>query len=926
MNVLFIDWRFKLLSANSRVNRKNQKKNAKSKPKKPIWKKIIKFIMLCFLLAVIGIGAVIAYFIVTTPKLDSDKLQIPYATQYLDQNGEEFADKGEENRKEIEYEELPEELIDAVVATEDSRFFEHKGIDIRRIGGAIKANITRGFGSEGASTITQQVVEQMYLTPNKSIKRKVQEQWLALKLERKYSKEEILEMYLNKIYYGSNAYGVGKGAETYFGKDDLSDLNLVESAMLAGLPQRPSGYNPFEHPENMQKRMDTVLTLMERHGKITADEADEARDTDVTSVLSDEKTDSNPYDAFIGKVDKELEEKLDDPNLNATGLKVHTTLDTDAQDNVEELLSDSENNPIQFPDDELQAGMIVLDTKSGAVRAIGGGRDRETGDLNYAFGFPRQPGSVFKPLMSYAPAIENEQYSTYHQLDDDQPYDIGGGNEVRNWNRQYKGWMTMRNALNQSLNVPTLKLAEDVGIDQSQEFVEGLGIDFGDESAVLADAIGDGTDTTPMDVAGAYAAFGNEGMYTEPYTVTEVEFPDGETMDLEPESEAAMSDYTAYMMTDMLKSVITEGTGKEANIPGLDVAGKTGTTNPPGSEGTNNSWFAGYTSDYTVSVWTGYEDNKESMDNTKIPHQLFKQTMQRLAENKQPEAFQKPDSVVELEVENGSRPAALPSDNTPSDKLITELFVKGNEPTDQSDEYEDLEAVSGLKAEFKDDDESIDIKWDYDKEDDIVYEVAYKEDDGDSQDLTTTEDKEATLTGVDKGKKYTIEVVAKNEETDTSSDPASTTVDLSDETVEPVSDLEASYDESDEKITANWSHEDSDATFEVDVNGKTETTSSTSIDIGDVSSGNTYTIEVIAIIDDNESDASSTEVTIDDEDNDEENENNENDDNNNDEKDDENNSNEEEEDAEENNDENDENNNENENNENNNENENNNND
>src|SRR5699024_5281481 len=188
-------------------------------PKKPIWKKIIKFIMFCFLLAVIGIGAVIAYFIVTTPKLDPDKLQIPYATRYVDQNGEEFADKGEENSKEIEYEELREELIDAVVATEDSRFFEHKGIDIRRIGDAIKANITRGFGSEGASTITQQVVEQMYLTPNKSIKRKVQEQWLALKLEREYSKEEILEMYLNKIYYGSNAYGVGKGAETYFGKD-----------------------------------------------------------------------------------------------------------------------------------------------------------------------------------------------------------------------------------------------------------------------------------------------------------------------------------------------------------------------------------------------------------------------------------------------------------------------------------------------------------------------------------------------------------------------------------------------------------------------------------------------------------------------------------------------------------------------------------
>ncbi|HLQ95204.1 MAG TPA: PBP1A family penicillin-binding protein [Pseudogracilibacillus sp.] len=865
------------MSANSRVNRKNQKKNTKNKQKKPVWKKIFKFMLLCFILAVIGAGAVTAYFIITAPKLDPDKLQIPYATQYFDKDGEEFADKGEENRKQIEYEELPDELIDAVVATEDSRFFKHKGIDIRRIGGAIKANLTRGFGSEGASTITQQVVEQMYLTPDKSIKRKVQEQWLALQLERKYSKEEILEMYLNKIYYGNNAYGVGKGAETYFGKDDLSDLNLLESAMLAGLPQRPSGYNPFDHPENMQKRVDTVLTLMERHDKITAEEAEEARKTDVSSVLTDEQADSNPYDAFIGKVDKELEEKLDDPNLNAAGLKVQTTLDTEAQDDVEELLSDSENNPIQYPDDDFKAGMTVLDTKSSAVRAIGGGRDRETGDLNYAFAFPRQPGSVFKPIMSYAPAIEHEKYSTYHQIDDDKPFDIGGGNEVRNWNREYEGWMTMRHALTQSLNVPTLKLAEDVGIDKAQNFAEDIGIDFEEESATLTDAIGDHIDTTPMDVAGAYAAFGNEGIYTEPYTVTEVEFPDGETMDLEPESEAAMSDYTAYMVTDMLQSVMTEGTGKEANIPGLDVAGKTGTTNPPESEGTNNSWLSGYTTDYTISIWTGYEDNKESMENTKIPHQLFKQTMQRLAEGENPEEFQRPDSVLELEVENGSRPAALPSSNTPDDKLISELFVKGNEPTDESDEYEDLDAVKDLKAKYNEDDEKIDIEWDYDEEDDIVYEVSYKEGESSSQDLTTTEDKEATLKDVKEGEKYTIEVVAINEETDTKSDPASTTVELDEETVDSVSNLEASYDEDDEKITANWSHEDSDATFEVDVNGETETTASTSIDIADVSPGKTYTIEVIAVIDDTESDPSSTEVKVDENEDEDDSDNNEND-------------------------------------------------
>src|SRR5699024_6525048 len=217
----------------------------------------------------------------------------------------------EENRTKIEYDDIPDVLIDAVVATEDSRFFEHSGIDVRRIGGAIKANITRGFGAEGASTITQQVVENMFLTPEKSIKLKVQEQWLALKLEREFTKEQILEMYLNKIFYGNNAYGVAKASEVYFGKEDLHDLTLIESAMLAGLPQRPTAYNPFENPELMQERVQTVLKLMVRHGKITQEEADEANAIDVASVLTDKKPNTTPYNAFVQKVNDELNRKLD---------------------------------------------------------------------------------------------------------------------------------------------------------------------------------------------------------------------------------------------------------------------------------------------------------------------------------------------------------------------------------------------------------------------------------------------------------------------------------------------------------------------------------------------------------------------------------------------------------------------------------------
>src|SRR5699024_10990969 len=227
-------------------------------------------------IAILGVGGVFGYYVATAPKLDIDKLNVAYSSQFLDMDGEVFADIGTENRKNVKYEELPEVLINAVTATEDARFFKHKGIDLRRIGGAVVANIKHGFGSEGASTITQQVVENMFLTPEKKIKLKVQEQWLALKLEREFSKEQIMEMYLNTIFYGSNAYGVAKAAEVYFDIDDLEDLSLVQAAMLAGLPQRPSAYNPFESPDLMQERVDTVLTLMVRHNKITEAEAEEA--------------------------------------------------------------------------------------------------------------------------------------------------------------------------------------------------------------------------------------------------------------------------------------------------------------------------------------------------------------------------------------------------------------------------------------------------------------------------------------------------------------------------------------------------------------------------------------------------------------------------------------------------------------------------
>lgn len=854
----------------SRTARKTAKKQQKGKQKKPIWKRIFKTILLiCLMIGLIGIG-IFTYFIATAPKLDIDKLDVAYGSTFYDQDGEAFAELFEENRVKVEYDDIPDVLIDAIVATEDSRFFEHPGIDIRRIGGAIKANITRGFGAEGASTITQQVVEHMFLTPEKSIKLKVQEQWLALKLEREFTKEQIMEMYVNKIFYGSNAHGVAKASEVYFDKEDLHELTLVEAAMLAGLPQRPTAYNPFQSPDLMKERVDTVLTLMERHGKITAEEADEARNVEIESVLTDKKPASFTHDAFVQKAQEELEEKLDGVDIHTAGLKVHTTLDTNAQEHIEFLLTDSEENPIPYPDEELLAGMAVVDTQTGAIRAIGGSRNRDTAfGSNYGLEANRQPGSTVKPINAYGPAIEYNQWSTYHQIDDDAPYNFGSGT-IPNWNRQYQGWMSMRYALEQSLNVPALKTLEETGYDQAQEFAENLGLEFNEDEMWVGDAIGSTqSKVSPLQLAGAFSAFGNDGIYTEPYAVTKVEFPDGSVVDLTPESEAVMSDYTAYMVTDMLKGVLTSGTGTNANIPELPVAGKTGSTNPQGKSGVNNSWFAGYTTNYSIAIWTGYQKNDQILESTQIPHALFTNTMREISKDVETADFEKPDSVVEVDIVKGSNPPAIPSGNTSSDNIVTELFVKGTEPTNVSEDVDKLDSVSNLSASYNEDDESINASWSYDSDADVSFEVSYKVDDGDYQSLTTTEDTEVNISSLEDGGTYTIQVIAVSNEDSSlrsAAETASVTInEEDDEDIPAVEGLSATYNESNQSIDVTWQYNGPSAEFEVSINGDTQTVQAQNVQVNGVSPGNSYTISVTPVVDDERGPSSETSITIDEE-------------------------------------------------------------
>ncbi|PBB05437.1 PBP1A family penicillin-binding protein [Salimicrobium humidisoli] len=790
---------------NSRKERRQQLNRRKAKSKKSTFagsskfKKIIAIILIAGVVIGLGVTALFAYYASNAPELKASELQAPFSSKIMDMN-DEFAVNvgGEERRTRINYEDLPETYVNSVLATEDVRFFEHSGIDLRRILAAIWANITEGFGSEGASTITQQVIKQSLLTSDKTLERKVQEQYLALKLDREYEKERIFEMYVNKIYFGQGAYGVAEAAKTYFNKSDLSELTLAESALLAGLPQRPSGYDPYENPDLAKDRMSTVLHLMVSHGKISEEEAEKARQTDISSMLAERTEKTKKFQAFVDQVQKEVESKMEDVNIFKDGLKIYTTLDPEAQQLTQEAMNGE--GPVSWPTESLQSAVSVVDTQTGAIRAIGGGRNYVSGNLNFATDDPRQAGSTMKPIAAYGPVIEHEKWSTYHQLKDEET-DFNGYSPS-NFDDEHRGWMSIREALAQSINIPAVKALDAVGPSRASDFANKLGVSFGEGPMELGDALGT-QEVTPIQMSGAYAAFGNEGVYNEPYAVRKVETPDNGTVDLTPEPVSAMKDYTAYMVTSMLKTAVESGTGTAAKVPGLPMAGKTGTTNKE-----VDAWFNGYTTDYSISVWTGNQD-RSSIDNESgkdVPKQMFRHLMKELSEDKDTEDFKQPDSVVEVEVEEDSRPAKLPSSYTPSSEIVTELFHVDNQPSDVSAQYQQMDPVSGLSASYDKDSDSIDVTWSYPESADFYVSAT-------GGDSASTGDTSYEISSPDPGKTYNISVTVLGDGSSSDSDSKNTSVQVPEQESEPA---EESTDEEqsneDEENSSEEENEDSDNT------------------------------------------------------------------------------------------------------------------
>ncbi|OFS64260.1 transglycosylase domain-containing protein [Nosocomiicoccus sp. HMSC09A07] len=614
--------------------------------KKTLWKRIaLIFMMAAVSIFVLGI-VVFAYFASTAPAFSVEKLKDPIPSRVFDRNDELVTTiyQGIE-REYIDITDTPELVTDAVLAVEDNRFYEHGAIDFKRLGGAVISNITGGFGSQGASTITQQVVKRAFLTEEKTIKRKAQEAYLSYRLEQEYAKDDILEMYLNKIYYSDGIYGVRTASLYYFDKE-LDDLNLKEAAYLAGLPNLPNVYNLYVDAEAGNKRANQVLALMLHHGRITEDEYNEGVNTDLTTNLvarsDEERSSTEPkdpqYASYINVVKQQLEQSdefknIDISELLSSGIDIYTNMDANIQRTLQNTVNDKDFfYGDKFKSDDFNIASSIIDTQSGALIAISGGRDyQEVVKENLAI-TQHNTGSTMKPILSYAPAIENMEVPTNYTIQDEYEYSPKHfEGKIYNYDNQSHGTVTMRDALRKSYNIPAVKLFEEVreesGDNVPEQFAKDLGLDYskksdGNYTLSFNDVLGGNESRfSPLQMAQAYAAFGNGGTFNEAGAVRYIINSENEQVDMEYESHEAMKDSTAYMITDMLKGTFQPyGSADYINMNGLNIAGKTGTTsysesmlaeyNLP-SNAAKDAWMVGYTPEYTMSVWTGFTSTKK---------------------------------------------------------------------------------------------------------------------------------------------------------------------------------------------------------------------------------------------------------------------------------------------------------------------------
>ena len=684
----------------------------KNKRKKTSGKEIFKTIlifgfcfMIFFLIAGVSFGV---YIISTAPKFSEEKLYNKDATILYLANGEEFAKIGDEMRQKITYDELSQSLIDAIIATEDSRFFQHSGVDLPRF---IKASISQllGQGGGGASTLTMQVSKNAFTSTEdtgiEGIIRKFTDIYVSVfEIETHYTKEQIIEFYVNSNNLGGNNRGVEQASQDYFGKS-ASELNVAEAAMIAGLFQAPNAYNPYLYPEACEERRQTVLSLMLRHGYITEEEYNIAKELTVEKLLVNdiESESSDLYDDFINTVVEEVIERTDkDPY--SVPMKIYTTMDKDMQEVMTGVMN---GTSYEWENDEIQAASIIIDVNNGEIKAVGGGRNRVAKGVNYATGVARQIGSTAKPLYDYGPGIEYNNWSTYTPFTDE-PYTYSDGTKLKNWDGKFYYFQTLHDALKHSRNIPAVKAFQINDNSKIKEFVTNLGLspDVADNGLIYeTHALGGYEGETPMSLAAAYAAFSNGGYYIEPHSFTKIEYTEtGDTYEVKPITRRAMSDSTAYMITKILEDTSSYAIGRSVN--GVNYAGKSGTNNLDAetidkfdypSNAIKDKWIASFNDSYAITVWYGYEELSKEHYMT-VNNYNIKDVFQIIAKSAYTKnsTWEQPDSVVKVTVENELPTALLASEFTPKSQQVTAYFKKGFEPTETSTRYSQLENVTNL--------------------------------------------------------------------------------------------------------------------------------------------------------------------------------------------------------------------------------------
>ncbi|MBW8060982.1 penicillin-binding protein [Lactobacillus helveticus] len=657
--------------------------------------KIVKWIFLIVLLLVVsGIG-LFAFYAKDAPNINQDQLQSGGTSSLYNNDGKFLLSLGSEKRIYVKNKDIPQLLKDAVVSVEDKRFYKDKlGVDPIRIVGSMLTNAKSNSIAAGGSTITQQLVKLTVFSTaasQRTLKRKAQEAWLAVKVQHEFSKDQILEFYINKVFMNYGNYGMGTAANYYYGKS-LKKLDLAQIALIAGMPNAPVAYDPYLYPQKAKYRRNIVLKTMLQNEKITKDEYNQAVNEPITHGLKKRRADNESKirkidDPYIKEVTSEVKSKGFDPYND--NLKITINIDQKAQNKLYELAN---NGSVPFTNNKMQIGATVIDPNNGHVVAILGGRHLPSVQLGLdrAVQTGRSTGSSIKPVLDYGPAIQYLNWSTAKMLDDSKYVYPGTNIQLYDWDNKYDGMMTMRKALEQSRNVPAVKTLADVGVKRASAFARRLGVNVPSNSGL---SVAIGANASSLQMTGAYSAFATMGIYHKPQFVSKIETPDGLTRNYDSNGVRVMKKSTAYMITDMLKGVIKHGSGTNAKIPDLYQAGKTGTVKYsdedlakyPGYNSTpKDSWFVGYTRSYAIGIWTGYDNLKDgtiSGIGQQSAQLMYKSMMTYLMRNKPNLNWQQPKSVIRAKTGG-----------------TWQLYVRGHAPA----------GVSDSAASYDEDDEETD--------------------------------------------------------------------------------------------------------------------------------------------------------------------------------------------------------------------------